>query len=98
MLSLVLTAVFLSVVIFLVDRQLKARRLPPGPRAESIPQDPRGPWIAFESLRQRYGPIFSFFRGTRPVIVISKAQAAWDLLEKREIYSSRPRMVVAFVS
>ncbi|OBZ76274.1 Fumitremorgin C synthase [Grifola frondosa] len=76
-LSLILIAVFLSVVIFWVDRQLKARRLPPGPRAESIPQDPRGPWIAFESLRQQYGSIFSFFRGTRPVI------------EKREIYSSR---------
>lgn len=31
--------------------------------------------------------------------VLGTAQAAWDLLEKRsEIYSSRPRFIVAYVS
>lgn len=32
-------------------------------------------------------------------LVLGTAQAAWDLLEKRsEIYSSRPRFIVAYVS
>ena len=32
-------------------------------------------------------------------LVLGTAQAAWDLLEKRsDIYSSRPRFVVAYVS
>ncbi|OBZ66568.1 Fumitremorgin C synthase [Grifola frondosa] len=96
MYSFVVIVISLVLVAVWADRQLKARRLPPGPRAEPIPRDPRGPWLAFEGLRQRYGSIFSFFMGTRPVIVISKAQTAWDLLEKRgEIYSSRPRMIMA---
>ncbi|EJF60063.1 cytochrome P450, partial [Dichomitus squalens LYAD-421 SS1] len=42
------------------------------------------------------GPMFSLMRGATPVIVINKAQIAWDLLQKRgEIYSSRPRLIIA---
>ena len=33
------------------------------------------------------------------MLVLGTAQAAWDLLEKRsEIYSSRPRFVVAYAT
>jgi len=40
--------------------------------------------------------IFSFKIGTRTVIVLNDINATTDLLEKRgEIYSSRPRFVVA---
>ncbi|TBU29144.1 cytochrome P450 [Dichomitus squalens] len=40
--------------------------------------------------------MFSLMRGATPVIVINKAQIAWDLLQKRsEIYSSRPRLIIA---
>ncbi|KAJ3559622.1 hypothetical protein NM688_g227 [Phlebia brevispora] len=80
------------------------RRLPPGPHSNQsffsvskpIPKDPRGPWFAFDALGKQFGPIFSFFVGRTPVIVLTKAQIAWDLLEKRgEIYSSRPRQIMA---
>ncbi|TFK88359.1 cytochrome P450 [Polyporus arcularius HHB13444] len=41
-------------------------------------------------------PIFFFYRGPTPVVVINKAEIAWDLLQKRgDIYSSRPRLVFA---
>jgi cytochrome P450 len=41
------------------------------------------------------GPIYTLWMGRQPTIVISSAQVAVDLLEKRSnIYSSRPRMVV----
>ncbi|KAJ3554318.1 hypothetical protein NM688_g3171 [Phlebia brevispora] len=58
--------------------------------------DPRGPWFAFDALGKQFGPVSSFFLGKTPVIVLNKAQVAWDLLEKRgEIYSSRPRQIMA---
>ncbi|KAI5118126.1 hypothetical protein M0805_008034 [Coniferiporia weirii] len=54
------------------------------------------PWRAFEKLNKQYGPVVSLFFGNTPIIVLGTARAAWDLLEKRsEIYSSRPRFVVA---
>jgi cytochrome P450 len=41
------------------------------------------------------GPIYTLWVGRQPTIVISSAQVAVDLLEKRSnIYSSRPRFVV----
>ena len=41
------------------------------------------------------GPIYTLWMGRTPTMVISSAQVAVDLLEKRSnIYSSRPRMVV----
>ena len=42
------------------------------------------------------GPIFRIKLGLQNVVVLSSAEAAWDLLEKRSsIYSSRPRAVMA---
>jgi cytochrome P450 len=41
------------------------------------------------------GPIYTLWMGRQPTMVISSAQVAVDLLEKRSnIYSSRPRFVV----
>ncbi|EGO01020.1 hypothetical protein SERLA73DRAFT_71993 [Serpula lacrymans var. lacrymans S7.3] len=54
------------------------------------------PWRKFAEWNTQYGSIVSLFLGRTPVIVLGTAQAAWDLLEKRsDIYSSRPRFVVA---
>ncbi|KAJ3552130.1 hypothetical protein NM688_g4319 [Phlebia brevispora] len=80
------------------------RRLPPGPHSnrsffnvsKPVHIDPRGPWFTFDALGKQAGPVSSFFLGKTPVIVLNKAQVAWDLLEKRgEIYSSRPRQIMA---
>ncbi|TFK32108.1 cytochrome P450 [Crucibulum laeve] len=54
------------------------------------------PWKKFAEWSKRYGPVTSIFLGSTPVIILGTAQPAWDLLEKRsDIYSSRPRFVVA---
>ncbi|KAF8153144.1 cytochrome P450 [Crassisporium funariophilum] len=60
---------------------------------------PNKPWRKFAEWSKIYGPVTSFFLGSTPVIVkpfFGSPQPAWDLLEKRsEIYSSRPRFIVA---
>ncbi|EKM78384.1 hypothetical protein AGABI1DRAFT_41945 [Agaricus bisporus var. burnettii JB137-S8] len=54
------------------------------------------PWIKFAEWNKEYGPVSSIMLGSTPTIILGKAQHAWDLLEKRsEIYSSRPRFVMA---
>ncbi|KIJ63674.1 hypothetical protein HYDPIDRAFT_175981 [Hydnomerulius pinastri MD-312] len=54
------------------------------------------PWRKFAEWNRQYGPVMSIFLGRTPVVVLGTAQASWDLLEKRsDIYSSRPRFVVA---
>ncbi|PPR00947.1 hypothetical protein CVT24_000254 [Panaeolus cyanescens] len=54
------------------------------------------PWKTFAQWSNQYGPVSSILLGSTPVIILGKAQPAWDLLEKRsDIYSSRPRFVVA---
>lgn len=75
--------------------------MPPGPKGlpfignkHQVPSVK--PWRTFEKWNQQFGPIISFYLGRTPVIVLGTAQAAWDLLDKRsDIYSSRPRFVVA---
>ncbi|TCD68667.1 hypothetical protein EIP91_010189 [Steccherinum ochraceum] len=77
------------------------RRMPPGPRplpfignTHQVPAIK--PWWTFEKWNKQYGPVVSLWLGRTPVIVLGTAQAAWDLLDKRsDIYSSRPRFVVA---
>ncbi|EMD37058.1 hypothetical protein CERSUDRAFT_114955 [Gelatoporia subvermispora B] len=77
------------------------RRMPPGPRGlpfignkHQVPSIK--PWRKFAEWNRQYGPVVSLRLGSTPVIVLGTAQAAWDLLEKRsDIYSSRPRFVVA---
>ncbi|KAI0055363.1 cytochrome P450 [Artomyces pyxidatus] len=50
----------------------------------------------FRQWREEYGPLFSFTVGTRKTIVLNELDATTDLLDKRgDIYSSRPRLVVA---
>ncbi|KAG6901348.1 hypothetical protein C0995_013207 [Termitomyces sp. Mi166 len=86
----------LALLLYLVLKWIALRRaMPPGPMG--IPlfgnrhQLPAvKPWRKFAEWNKQYGPAVSIFLGSTPVIT------AWDLLEKRsEIYSSRPRFIVA---
>ena len=65
------------------------------------------PWLQMAKWAEEYGnrsfemdyliagPIYTLWMGRTPTMVISSAQVAVDLLEKKSnIYSSRPRMVV----
>ncbi|KAL0067441.1 hypothetical protein AAF712_005428 [Marasmius tenuissimus] len=75
--------------------------MPPGPLGNPLTGNTSQmpavkPWRRFKEWNEIYGPVVSIFLGSTPVIVLGSAQAAWDLLEKRsEIYSSRPRFIVA---
>lgn len=52
--------------------------------------------VLFDRWRKQYGPIFSFKIGTKLAIVLNDIKATSDLLDnKGDIYSSRPRLVVA---
>ncbi|KAI0768206.1 cytochrome P450 [Trametes elegans] len=87
--------------VLLARQHARRRNMPPGPRGlpfignkHQVP--PVKPWRKFAEWNRQYGPVVSFHLGSTPVIVLGTAQAAWDLLEKRsDIYSSRPRFVVA---
>ncbi|TFK78780.1 cytochrome P450 [Polyporus arcularius HHB13444] len=82
-------------------QHVRRRNMPPGPRGLPLIGNKHQvptvkPWRKFAEWSKEYGPIFSLHLGSTPVIVLGTAQAAWDLLEKRSnIYSSRPRFVVA---
>ncbi|KAJ8083009.1 hypothetical protein PM082_008870 [Marasmius tenuissimus] len=75
--------------------------MPPGPLGNPLTGNTSQmpavkPWRRFKEWNEIYGPVVSIFLGSTPVIILGSAQAAWDLLEKRsEIYSSRPRFIVA---
>ncbi|KAI1792390.1 cytochrome P450 [Ganoderma leucocontextum] len=92
----------IGLLAFLLVRQYVQRRnMPPGPRGfpfignkHQVPSIK--PWRKFANWNKQYGPVVSLHLGNTPVIVLGTAQVAWDLLEKRsDIYSSRPRFVVA---
>ncbi|TCD68719.1 hypothetical protein EIP91_010003 [Steccherinum ochraceum] len=96
----------IAVVLFLVGTWViwinrRPKSLPPGPPAglmgshtHLIPKTE--PWKKFYEWHQMYGPVISFTFGPQNVISLGSAKAAWDLLEKRgDIYSSRPRSIVA---
>ncbi|KAI0041114.1 cytochrome P450 [Auriscalpium vulgare] len=70
---------------------------PPGPSGNASRELASGQTVAvFNRWRKEYGPIFSFNLGFKKVIVLNNAKATTDLLVKRgDIYSNRPRLVVA---
>ncbi|TDL17085.1 cytochrome P450 [Rickenella mellea] len=101
---LVLAGVVVSLVAVRLY-QLRSRKLPPGPRAsfwafgvnKALRKKPtEHVWKTFSAWGKQYGPLISYYLGNKPVIVITKADLAWELLEKRgDIYSDRPRQVMA---
>ncbi|TFK18867.1 cytochrome P450 [Coprinopsis marcescibilis] len=80
---------------------IRVRRFPPGP-PRPILLDNRGDmafkqnWKAFHDWNKKYGSIISFYLGRKPLVVLGSLDAVTDLLEKKgNIYSSRPRFIVA---
>ncbi|KAK8045588.1 cytochrome P450 [Apiospora rasikravindrae] len=73
-------------------------RLPPGPpplpligNLHQTPAQKR--WLQFHKWAEEYGPIYTVFVGSKPVVVLTSPETVGDLLDKRShIYSSRPAL------
>lgn len=98
--TLVLTFV-VAIVLYAYRSWRRNAKLPPGPPRlpiiGNLHQAPaEAPWITFEKWIREYGPLVSVDFGGTTVILIGDFETARDLLDKRaNIYSSRPRMVMA---
>ncbi|KAF4613090.1 hypothetical protein D9613_011043 [Agrocybe pediades] len=97
-----LAAVIIAYSFYYVMKWYRLRKImPPGPLGlpfigNKYQLPAVKPWKKFAEWNKQYGPVTSIFLGSTPVIILGTAQPAWDLLEKRsDIYSSRPRFVVA---
>ncbi|ROT36447.1 cytochrome P450 [Sodiomyces alkalinus F11] len=75
--------------------------LPPGPKPlpllGNLHQLPKSlQWLHLYYMSKQYGPIMHLSMAGQPLIILSKHQPAYDLLNKRgSRYSDRPRMVMA---
>ncbi|KAI0298398.1 cytochrome P450 [Multifurca ochricompacta] len=89
-----LGAIALVAILFVSSRKY---HLPPGPTGNVAGEFTNAPmYEIFDKWRRKYGRIFSFKLGTRRVVVLNNIKATTDLLDKKgDIYSSRPRLVVA---
>ncbi|CZR65709.1 related to cytochrome P450 CYP2 subfamily [Phialocephala subalpina] len=91
----------LSVVRYLYVGKQRSPGLPPGPPGlpiiGNILQSPTTyPWRVYHQWGKKYGPIFTLQMAQNTIIMLGSHQTANDLLNKRSnIYSSRPRMVMA---
>ncbi|KAL2008555.1 hypothetical protein VTN00DRAFT_6749 [Thermoascus crustaceus] len=99
--KVVVGSLVILIVLRLIYEYKRDRRLPPGPRRlpliGNLHQAPQElPWLTFHEWSKKYGPIFSAQFGGQTVIMITDADIAKELLDKRgSIYSDRPRMVMA---
>ncbi|EPS26496.1 hypothetical protein PDE_01433 [Penicillium oxalicum 114-2] len=97
---LVYAFIFATFVVFLQSYIRREINLPPGPRRlpllGNLHQIPtKNPWKVFQKWHEKYGPIISLRLGQRTVIIIGKYDVAHELLDKRrEIYSSRPALIM----
>ncbi|KAL8279126.1 hypothetical protein RQP46_008382 [Phenoliferia psychrophenolica] len=99
-LAVALAAVALAYIFHTLTRYPSG--LPPGPKPTLfngnrglIPRE--RPWLKLAEIGKQYpAGLFTIWTGPRPTIVVTSAKVAADLLDKRSnIYSSRPRFVVA---
>ncbi|CAN9182619.1 unnamed protein product [Alternaria alternata] len=86
-------------VIYIVAHLARRAKLPPGPRGlpllGNLHQAPKGaPWLTFTKWIKQYGSIVSVNLGGT-IIIVGDYETAKELLDKRRnIYSSRPRLVM----
>ncbi|SCZ89949.1 BZ3500_MvSof-1268-A1-R1_Chr1-3g01683 [Microbotryum saponariae] len=91
-----------ALLLFILRRQRVANRhLPPSP-AGALPflghmfvLPKRQPWFKMEQWTRELGPIYSIKLGSQLFVILGRASAAVDLLDKRSrIYSSRPHRIM----
>lgn len=99
--STALLVVGLVFAAYIFIQKKNSAKLPPGPprlpiigNLHQAPAD--AAWVTFSKWIEQYGPLVSCDFGGTNVIIIGDYDTARDLLDKRaNIYSSRPRMVMA---
>ncbi|KAL0452069.1 UNVERIFIED_CONTAM: cytochrome [Sesamum latifolium] len=94
-------AFLISALIFVFSRKSTAKKLnlPPGPPGPPVVgnlfQVARSGKPFFQYVRElipKYGPILTLKMGTRTMIIVSSAELAYEaLIEKGQIFASRPR-------
>lgn len=96
------SAAFTAICVLFYHRRAKNDLpLPPGPPQlpiiGNIHQTPaQNPWRTYREWHQKYGPIMSLKYGQKTIILLGTHEVVRDLLDKRsDIYSSRPKMIVA---
>ncbi|KAH7110895.1 cytochrome P450 [Dendryphion nanum] len=100
-LTTIILALGVLTALYLVNQKRQRARLPPGPpRLPLIGNLHQAPgeagWVTFHKWVEQYGPLVALDFGGTNVIIIGDFDTARDLLDKRaNIYSSRPRMVMA---
>lgn len=95
----ILIFVTVLTLVFIIKRQRRTAKLPPGPprlpiigNLHQLPSTNN--WIVFKKWVKEYGPLVSADFGGTDVIIIGDYETARELLDKRGgIYSDRPRMV-----
>ncbi|KAH8923828.1 cytochrome P450 [Atractiella rhizophila] len=78
---------FFSFCVYLVNSRVNfnPKYLPPGPKPHWLwgnKIQPPYPWRTMEGWTKQYGPLFTLWQGSTPMIVIGTVQAAKDILEK----------------
>lgn len=101
----VYSVVFAACVVFVLNvvikTQLQRRKMPPGPpgipllgNALQLPS--AFPWLKFTEWSKQYGPIYSLNLAGTPVVILNTFKTAADLMDRRSnIYSDRPRLIMA---
>ncbi|KAI0085085.1 cytochrome P450 [Irpex rosettiformis] len=89
-----------SIVVLALKRANRLRPLPPGPPGWPIignlfDLQQELPWITYSNWSKTYGSIMFLRALTTPIVIVSSADIAFDLMDKRSaIYSSKPASVV----
>ncbi|KAF3043079.1 hypothetical protein E8E11_004042 [Didymella keratinophila] len=97
----VLFVVSLLATLYLWIRRRQDSKLPPGPPRlpilGNLHQAPKeAVWVTYQQWVEQYGPLVFLNFGGTDVLLVGNHELAKDLLDKKaNIYSSRPRMVMA---
>ncbi|PVH95973.1 cytochrome P450 [Periconia macrospinosa] len=97
----ILLAISVFCGLYLYNQSRRRAKLPPGPpRLPIIGNLHQAPadagWVTFRNWVEKYGPLVAVDFGGTNVIIVGDYDTARDLLDKKaNIYSSRPRMVMA---